>query len=276
MHFLARKCGSQALVRAWGAELARQFAEQGAVLILSARNKERLEALKSQLRGRYAPSHVVVLPLDLTGPYEELEAAAKAAHAVVGPTGATGIQYLVHNAGASLQAGVEETSAQVIKNVLAINTEAPILLTRAALPLLLASPPARLVIISSMAGVVPSPGQAMYSACKEALSGYFLSLATELNQKGVNVTICHPGPIAGEPGVVRSVYTAEGLSPVTREPQPAKSRIAPQRVAHLVLKATYNCLDVVWIAKQPVFVDGISGAVHTHPGAGGDEARGAS
>jgi dehydrogenase/reductase SDR family member 7 len=59
------------------------------------------QKVKSELRGTYAPDHVVVLPLDLTGPYEELEAAARAADAVPGPKGAAGVQYLVHNAGTS-------------------------------------------------------------------------------------------------------------------------------------------------------------------------------
>lgn len=90
---------------------------------------------------------------------------------------------------------VEETEAKVIKDMLSINTVAPITLTRAALPLLLASPPARLVIVSSMAGVVPSPGQAMYSGCKEALSGYFLALAAELSQRWVLLSPSRPLPL---------------------------------------------------------------------------------
>lgn len=41
----------------------------------------------------------------------------------------------------------------------------------------------RLVVVSSMAAKVPSPGQAVYSAAKMAVWGYFTSLATELADK---------------------------------------------------------------------------------------------
>lgn len=41
----------------------------------------------------------------------------------------------------------------------------------------------RLVVVSSMAAKVPSPGQAVYSAAKMAVWGYFASLATELADK---------------------------------------------------------------------------------------------
>jgi len=41
----------------------------------------------------------------------------------------------------------------------------------------------RFVVVSSMAAKVPSPGQAVYSAAKMAVWGYFASLATELADK---------------------------------------------------------------------------------------------
>lgn len=41
----------------------------------------------------------------------------------------------------------------------------------------------RMVVVSSMAAKVPSPGQAVYSAAKMAVWGYFASLATELADK---------------------------------------------------------------------------------------------
>ena len=54
---------------------------------------------------------------------------------------------------------------------------------QAALP---ASGPARqchIVVVGSMAGKVPSPGQSVYSGCKTALMGYFASLQTELSTR---------------------------------------------------------------------------------------------
>ena len=38
----------------------------------------------------------------------------------------------------------------------------------------------RILVISSMAGRIPSPGQALYSAAKFGLNGYFQALSTEI------------------------------------------------------------------------------------------------
>lgn len=65
----------------------------------------------------------------------------------------------------------------------AINTLAPIALTRAALPAMLTRRRGRIVVVSSMAGRIPSPGQAVYSACKFAVNGYFSTLLTEIHDR---------------------------------------------------------------------------------------------
>ena len=62
----------------------------------------------------------------------------------------------------------------------ALNALGPIRLTQAALPHMLRRGRGRLVVIASMAAKVPSPGQAVYTAAKMALWGYFASLATEV------------------------------------------------------------------------------------------------
>ncbi|CAI8583215.1 unnamed protein product [Vicia faba] len=49
--------------------------------------------------------------------------------------------------------------------------------------------------MSSAVGKTPAPGQAIYSASKFALNGYFHSLRSELCQKGIQVTVVCPCPI---------------------------------------------------------------------------------
>ena len=65
----------------------------------------------------------------------------------------------------------------------ALNTLAPINLTRAALPAMLARRCGRIVLVSSMAGRIPAPGQAIYSACKAGVNGYFSTLLTEIHDR---------------------------------------------------------------------------------------------
>lgn len=54
------------------------------------------------------------------------------------------------------------------------------MLNQALLPHMLARGKGRIVVVGSMAGKVPSPGQAVYSAAKTALQGYFKSLQAEV------------------------------------------------------------------------------------------------
>ncbi|KAL0020618.1 hypothetical protein WJX79_000684 [Trebouxia sp. C0005] len=127
----------------------------------------------------------------------------------------------------------------------------------AALP---ASGPARqchIVVVGSMAGKVPSPGQSVYSGCKTALMGYFASLQTELSTRGVTVTICCPGPVAtGSPEQPRAIYNGTGLITTSSSDKGSSKRMSPPRVAELIGKATYHRVDECWIARHPVLLMG--------------------
>lgn len=62
-----------------------------------------------------------------------------------------------------MNALASEVTAGVTDTLFGVNTLGPIKLTRAALPLMLARNKGRIVVVASMAGKVPSPGQAVYS-----------------------------------------------------------------------------------------------------------------
>lgn len=267
-----------------GEELAHYFAAHGARLILSSRKEEQLQRVKAECIGKHAPDGIKVLPFDLIGPPEELQqAAADAVQAF--PDAALG--YLIHNAGASQHALAEDTSPEVTQKLFQLNTLAPINLTQALLPHLLkpqdpsptpgdaqshtqegrvdvqstsrSGAPAQchIVVVSSMAGKVPSPGQSVYSGCKTALMGYFASLQTELSTRGVTVTICCPGPVAtGSPEQPRAIYNGTGLISTSGSDKGSSKRMSPPRVAQLIGKATYHKLDECWIARHPVLLMG--------------------
>ncbi|KAK9861783.1 hypothetical protein WJX84_007658 [Apatococcus fuscideae] len=114
----------------------------------------------------------------------------------------------------------------------------------------------RITVVSSMAAKVPSPGQALYAASKAALHGYYHSLASELADRGIGVTICCPGPIAAtQEGQMRAVWGAQGLTS-----KPAQvgsgSRQHSSRVASLIGTATYHGLQECWISKHPILILG--------------------
>ena len=74
-------------------------------------------------------------------------------------------------------------SAEVTSMLFKLNTVGPICLTRAILPHMIERRKGHFVVVGSMAGKVPSPGQAVYSGAKSAVLGYFASMHSELCDK---------------------------------------------------------------------------------------------
>ncbi|KAF2549327.1 hypothetical protein F2Q70_00024070 [Brassica cretica] len=99
--------------------------------------------------------------------------------------------------------------------------------------------------ISSAAGKVPSPGQAIYAASKHALQGYFHSLRPEFYQKGIKVTVVCPGPIETPNGT--------GTSTSEDKNSPEK-RVSSERCAELTIIAASHNLKEAWISYQPVLL----------------------
>ncbi|XP_078150018.1 NAD(P)-binding Rossmann-fold superfamily protein isoform X3 [Carex rostrata] len=91
--------------------------------------------------------------------------------------------------------------------------------------------------MSSAAGKTPAPGQALYSASKHALNGYFHTLRSELCQKGIGVTVICPGPIQTE--------NSSGGS---------EKRVPSERCCELTIVAATHGLKEAWISYQPVLL----------------------
>lgn len=232
----------------FGEALALEYASRGAYLILSSRKRHALEAVKAKCVGAAA---VEVLPFDLTGGEEALKEAVAQAEAMFG---GAGVDYMVHNAGASQHCLAEECSDASLRGVFEINALAPIALSRHLLPRWMQRGRGRFVVVASMAGVVPSPGQAAYSGAKAALINYFNSVATEVADTGVGCTVCCLGPVKSTGQQRRSVWGPNGMVPEKATPGKGSggSRVAPARAAQLVAAAGYHGLDRAWIAKLPV------------------------
>jgi NAD(P)-dependent dehydrogenase (short-subunit alcohol dehydrogenase family) len=96
-------------------------------------------------------------------------------------------------AGWGLAGAVEETPIAEAKAQLETNFWGAVRVVRAALPAMRRQGGGRVVLMSSIAGVVAIPFQAFYSASKFALEGYGEALAYEVAPFGVHVTLVEPG-----------------------------------------------------------------------------------
>ncbi|KAL4325436.1 hypothetical protein GQ457_11G005690 [Hibiscus cannabinus] len=220
--------------RGIGEILAKQLASLGAKLILSARNETELERVRKQLTGKHAPEQVKILPLDLTSGEDALkEAVDKAESFFPG----VGVDYMFHNAAYERpKTTALDVSEESLKATFNVNVFGTISLTRLLTPSMLRRGRGHFVVMSSAAGKTPAPGQAVYSASKYALNGYFHTLRSELCQKGIKVTVVCPGP----------VETSNGSKVSTEK------RVPAERCAELTIIAASHGLKEAWISYQPV------------------------
>lgn len=165
-----------------GAATARRFAEAGARLVLAARGVPALEAVAAEVGG-------VAVPTDVTDPGACRALIARA----VAETGA--LHVLVNNAGLHHRGTVEALEADDLAAMIDVNLRAPVLLSRLAIPHLRASGGGAIVSVASLAGCVPLPEAATYSASKFGLRAFSLALAAELEGQGITVSTVSPGPV---------------------------------------------------------------------------------
>lgn len=194
-----------------GEEIALHLASLGARLILSSRRPDTLRRVCAACDAAGA-GDTCVLPIDARAGSKALRAkgieAVKLAEEMT-PGGGGGIDYLFHVAGGSQHAAAEDTTDEVDRDMFELNTLSAIAVTKAVLPSMLNRRSGCVVAVGSMAVKCPAPGQATYAATKAALAAFCHSLRGEVADRGVRVTVAHPGPIAtGLGGQTRVIFGA--------------------------------------------------------------------
>ncbi len=145
-----------------------------------------------------------------------------------------GIDVLINNAGITQRSAFADTSTAVYRRVMDVNFFGSLHCTRAALPHLIQRR-GQIAVISSVAGFAPLLGRTGYAASKHALRGFFGSLAAELRDVGVGVTMVHPTFI--DTGLDRRALGEDGG--VTTHPQSrVGQQLTPEHVAREIARAT--------------------------------------
>ncbi|MCP4413360.1 MAG: SDR family oxidoreductase [Gammaproteobacteria bacterium] len=171
-----------------GEAVAKQFIAQGARLILSARNENKLQELKEKCITNGAKTeHVLVLPLDMEKP----EAFAAAHETVIRQFGQ--LDMLFNNAGISQRSLCKDTDISVYRTLFEVDFFGQIALTKAVLPLMIEKNAGHLVVTSSVAGKIGVPFRTGYCAAKHAVMGFFDALRAEVINNNIRVTTITPG-----------------------------------------------------------------------------------
>jgi len=208
-----------------GAALAREFAHQGANLVLLARRTERLTALAAELErgGRRA----LALKADVTVD-GDLERAAAEARAKLGR-----LDVVVANAGFGVVGPVERLTLEDYRRQFETNVFGVLRTVHATLADLKAAR-GRLVIIGSVAGYVATPGASPYAMSKFAVRALAEALGHELAPAGVAVTLVSPGYVDSE---IRRVDNAGRFQTATPEPVPAWLVMPTAKAARQIVRA---------------------------------------
>ena len=170
--------------RGLGLALARHLLAGGARVAGFARSStDEVRVLLAANRGRFRFTECDILD------YPALERIVDDTAAAFG-----GIDTLVNNAAIGQDHLLAHTSREMVRQVLAVNLEAPIVLTRKVVRTMLASATAgRIISISSICGSQGYPGLTAYSAAKGGIDAFTRSLARELGERGILVNAIAPG-----------------------------------------------------------------------------------
>ncbi len=172
----------------FGAEFARQLAPSARALVLTARRAEALESLADSLRRAHPTLLVHCLPCDL--------AIASQRHALPDRCAALGFtpDLLINNAGLGDYGSFAQADWDKLAQVIAVNIAALTHLTHLFAPLLQRHPTSGILNVSSLAGELPMPDFAVYSASKAYVTRLTEALRIEFRPHRIRVTALCPGP----------------------------------------------------------------------------------
>lgn len=186
----------------FGRLLAEEVLKAGGKVVVTARKLDKVADLEKQY-----PQTAKALALDVTDA-GQVDSAVTEAIAKFGS-----VDVLVNNAGYGLAGAIEEVSETEFMPMFETNVFGLLRVTRAFLPHLRRQRSGHILNLSSIGGLVASPGIGYYNATKFAVEGMSEALATELAPLGIRVTIIEPGPFRtdflGRSGVVAKARIAD-------------------------------------------------------------------
>src|SRR5438034_967980 len=188
-----------------GREFARKLAKCARRIVLVARRSERLANLRDELLNQNPNLDVHVRVVDLTDNAQIESLIDSLARDKVD------VDLLINNAGLG-DTGAFATSDPIRNDqMMLVNTVALTSLTRHLLPKMIAKRRGGILNVSSSAGFLPIPGDAVYAATKAYVTSFSEALRAELWRTGVSVCAVCPGPVRTE---FQEIAARPGAQPV--------------------------------------------------------------
>ena len=185
----------------FGRLLAEEVLKSGGKVIATARKLENV----CDLEQKY-PEKAKAYALDVTD-YAQVASVVAQTNASYGP-----VDVLVNNAGYGLAGAIEEATEDEFMPMFNTNVFGLIHVTQAFLPHFRKQRSGHILNLSSIGGLVATPGMGFYNATKFAVEGLSEALAGEVAPLGIHVTIIEPGPFRTD-FLGRSGEQAENVIP---------------------------------------------------------------
>ena len=166
------------------------------------------------------------------------------------------IEVLVSNAGITKDTLLLRMKEADFTEVIDANLTAAFRVVKRATPGMLKARTGRIILMSSVVGLLGSAGQANYAASKAGLVGFARSLARELGSRSITVNVVAPGPVETD---MTAALTAEQLQTITSS-VPLQRMATPEEVAGVV--AFLASQPAAYITGAVIPVDGGLGMGH--------------
>ncbi len=244
---VARRAVVTGGTRGIGRGIVCDLAERGWRVAFSGRDRIAGEGLEKEIGDRLGHGRTHFVQADL----KQTQAPAALANEAARVLG--GLDLVVHCAGIYPEARLDELEVDLWRNVMDVNLTSAMLLVKAALPFLVESDQARVVLISSISG--PRTGIASlthYCASKAGLEGFARAAAVELAHRGVTVNCVAPGTILTES--LQELYGGDGQLDSVIARIPVKRLGPPRDIAGAVAFLASD--DAAFITGQTIVVDG--------------------
>jgi uncharacterized protein len=215
-----------------GAVFARRLAERGTDLVLVGRRHDRLEALAAEVSSAHGVG-AETLPADL-GLAADLERVAERA-------AVEDVCMVVNSAGINGYGPFAEIAPATLAAVIALNVTAPVRLSRAALPGMLAREGGTIINVASLLAFAgarppdPLPRRATYAGTKGFIVAFTRTLAAEVGDSPLRIQVLCPGYTATEFHMTNGSEPVQGTAPAD---QPARAMAAED-----VVQASVVALD---------------------------------
>jgi short-subunit dehydrogenase len=207
-----------------GQAAALRLAAAGAEVLALGRNRAALELVGG-----------TAIVCDLLDPAQVERAVAEAG----------AVDVLVNNAGIGWFGPLAELEPAALERLVRVNLLAPVLLTRALLPGMLARGRGHVVNVGSIVGRVGGKHEAAYAATKGGLVAFTESLREELDGTGVRVSLVTPGAIATD------FFERRGEPYVRRFPRPLAADKAATAIVAAIADDRAEVFVPRWLALPP-------------------------